>query len=349
MDSMRVVVLHGAVPADAPPDERDVLVEVETVCAALRGNGYEVETLGVGRDLGGAARGLRRADADVVFNLVESLDGRGELIALVPSLLEHLGLPYSGCPAHAILLTSNKLTAKAAMRAAGVATPAWLPAEAAPAAGRLDRPYIVKSVWEHASIGLDGASVVTTAANLAEAIRSLQNRVGGQVFCEQFIDGREFNISMLETDNGPRCLPPAEILFEGWPGGHPRIVGYQAKWDESSPEYQATVRRFDFHAGDRALLGRVVSVALRCWEVFDLHGYARVDFRIDGEGRPWVLEVNTNPCLSPDAGFMAAADRAGLSGDDVVTEILARATEPGSERAVSHGHFRGQEPGRYAG
>lgn len=331
---MRVTIVHGAVPPDAPPDERDVLIEVETVSAALRDRGHQVETLGVGSDLEDAAKGLRQADPDVVFNLVESLDGKGQLIALIPSLLEHLGLPYSGCPAHAILLTSNKLTAKAAMRAASVATPAWLPAEAAPGAGQLDGPYIVKSVWEHASIGLGGSSVVTTTADLARAIRSLEDKVGGSVFCERFIDGREFNISLLEEGNGPRCLPPAEIVFDGWPHGHPRIVGYQAKWDESSPEYRATVRSFDFCAEDRVLLARVVSVARRCWEAFSLRGYARVDFRVDDEGRPWVLEVNTNPCLSPDAGFMAAAARAGIGEAQVVTEILNRAVERGSEPVV---------------
>lgn len=346
---MRVAVVHGTVPADAPPDERDVLVEVETVVAALRGNCHEVETLGIGPDLREAARRLRTADPDVVFNLVESLDGRGDLIAVVPALLEHLGLPYSGCPAHAILLTSNKLTAKAAMRAAGVSTPAWLPAEAALAAARFDQPYIVKSVWEHASIGLGDASVVTSATALAEAIRSLQAEVGGPVFCERFINGREFNISMLETGNGPWCLPPAEIVFDGWPDGRPRVVGYRAKWDETSPEYRSTVRRFEFPAEDRSLLGRVVAVARRCWDVFGLHGYARVDFRVDGSGVPWVLEVNTNPCLSPDAGFLAAAARAGFGEDRVVSELLSRAVAPSSRPDASVSDLQVDGSGRHAG
>ncbi len=348
MRPVRVVVVHGAVPEDAPPDERDVLVEVEAVIGALGRLGHDADALEVGRDLESAARQLQRVGPDVVFNLVESLDGRGDKIGLVPSLLEYLGLPYSGCPAHAILLTSNKLSAKALMRAAGVPTPPWLPEEVALAAGCLDGPHIVKSVWEHASIGLNGASVVTSAAALAGALRSLHDEVRGPVFCERFVDGRELNISMLERDNSPWCLPPAEIVFEDWPQEHPRIVGYRAKWDESSPEYRATVRSFEFALRDRALLDRVMAIAQRCWTTFGLRGYARVDFRIDGMGMPWVLEVNANPCLSPDAGFMAAAARCGLGGDEVVAEILRPVVDPKPDPGVRSEDGRVGNRGQYA-
>ncbi len=329
MRPARVIVAHGIVPEDAPPDERDVLTEVETVVTALQRAGHEVDTLAVEPCLEAAARRLGAAAPDVVFNLVETLGGKGELIAVFPSLLEHLRLPYSGCPADALLLTSNKLTAKAMMRAAGVPTAEWLTAEVAAAVDCIDGPFIVKSAWEHASIGLGAGSVVSTAEELRAAISSLQTMVGGAVFCEQFVDGRELNISILETDEGPQCLPPAEIVFDGWPAGRPKIVDYQAKWDEGSPEYRSTVRSFDFTDEDRLVLSRTTEIALRCWDLFGLRGAARVDVRLDGAGMPWVLEVNANPCLSPDGGLMAAAERAGLVPDHVVAGLLAHAVENG--------------------
>src|SRR5208282_3020872 len=91
-------------------------------------------------------------------------------------------------------------------------------------------------------------------------------------------------------------------------------------------EYANTPRRFEFPAEDEPLLQVLTSMSRKCWQEFELRGYARVDFRVDNAGRPWVLEINTNPCISPDAGFMAAAVRAGLSIEEVVRRIIAEAT-----------------------
>jgi D-alanine-D-alanine ligase len=104
-------------------------------------------------------------------------------------------------------------------------------------------------------------------------------------------------------------------------------VDYRAKWDETSSAWGNTPRTFDFGESDRELLERLEQAALRCWEQFNLRGYARVDFRVDAAGTPWVLEVNTNPCLSPDAGFAAALDRAGIPFDEAVRRILEHAIE----------------------
>ena len=131
-------------------------------------------------------------------------------------------------------------------------------------------------------------------------------RLGRACYAEQYIDGREFNLSVLASPQGPQVLPPAEIDFSGFPPGKPRLVGYRAKWEEGSFEFQHTPRRFDFPAEDGPLLDRLRDLALGSWRVFGLRGYGRVDFRVDEAGHPWVLETNTNPCLSPDAGFYAA-------------------------------------------
>ena len=124
------------------------------------------------------------------------------------------------------------------------------------------------------------------------------------------------------AQDGPELLPPAEIRFDAYPPGKVRVVGYRSKWEEGTFEFANTPRTFEFPAQDAPLLANLKELALRCWKLFDLRGYARVDFRVDGEGRPWILEVNANPCLSPDAGFSAATLRAGLTFPDVLCRIL---------------------------
>lgn len=107
---------------------------------------------------------------------------------------------------------------------------------------------------------------------------------------------------------GPLCC--LEIEFVGYWDGRLRIVGDRAKWDEKAYEYHHTPRRFDFGPGYCELLRSLERTALRCWDLFGLRGYARVDYRVGRDGTPWILRSNSNPCLSPDSGFTAAAERA---------------------------------------
>ena len=321
MSGSGAALLFGRLPPRAGFDEQDVLVEAATVSRALGELGRPAVRVPLGLNLRSAARRLRRLAPTFVFNLVESLEGQDRLAYLAPALLDSLGLRYTGSPTEAIFLTSGKLLAKERLAAAGVPTPAWAREEEAP---ELDfpPPYIVKSVWEHASIGLTGSSVARDRQGLAEELRRRAGR-GSDLFVEGYIEGREFNLALLEgPGRQPQVLPPAEIQFQSYPEGKPRIVDYAAKWESGSSEFAQTPRRFDFPDGDRELLEHLRDLALRCWRLFRLRGYARVDFRVDLEGRPWVLEVNTNPCLSPDAGFLAAAAQAGLSPTEVVRRIV---------------------------
>ena len=322
--SSRVAVLYGAVAADAAPDEQDVLVEVDTVQQALTSLGFAPVAVPLTLDLEAARQRLLHLRPAFVFNLVESVEGLGRLIHLAPALYESLGLAYTGAGSEAIYLTSNKPLAKRLLGAAGIDTPAWV--EGSPhnlPAPDFAGPYIVKSVWEHASIGIDDGSVVDDGRKVAGIARRRQRRYGGDWFAERFIDGREFNLSLLAAPGGVELLPPAEMLFVDYPAGKRRIVDYAAKWDAGSFEFSNTVRRFEFGGEDRPLLDRLATIADACWRLFRLRGYARVDCRVDSAGCPWVLEINVNPCLSPDAGFAAAAARVGLGLADVIRRIMA--------------------------
>ena len=189
------------------------------------------------------------------------------------------------------------------------------------AASTLTRRIIVKAVWEHGSLGLDEASVMRVAeAGRAIAERNLRWKT--EHFAETFLDGREFNLSLLDGPSGPSVLPIAEIVFEGVAGRAPRIVGYDAKWTPDSEAYIGTPRRFGLETENPELAAKLEGLALACWHLFALSGYARVDFRLDGQGEPSILEVNMNPCLSPDAGFAAAAHEAGLSYEAMIGQIV---------------------------
>jgi D-alanine-D-alanine ligase len=230
-----------------------------------------------------------------------------------------------------MFLTSNKLAAKKLLREGGIPTPDWYTLEDVLPDHRSHRGlFIIKSVWEHASIGLGDDSIIGAmdARELQVELEKRKEQLGGEAFAEWYIDGREFNLSLLERKEGVSVLPPAEILFRDFPADKPRIVGYRAKWDEGAHEYHNTPRSFDFPAEDKGLLERLKTLSRSCWDLFGLRGYARVDFRVDRKGVPWILEINANPCLTPDSGFVAAVEESGLDYTGLIAEIVAGAFRP---------------------
>lgn len=359
---MRVALLYNEVGAQAGPDEADVLVQLEAVTEGLSGLGHEVLPLACGLDLGAVARELEAQTPDAVFNLVESLAGHERLIHVMPALLDALGWPCTGSSAEAILLTTNKLLAKERLAAAGLPTPPLLGVWPA-GGGEEETPElssevlaeraIAKSVWDHGSKGLADDAVLRspTAGEVRRHLRELAPRLGSPCFAETYVEGRELNLSLLASPCGsrqspqravpqgdPQILPPAEVRFVGYPPGKLRIVDYRAKWEPASFEYQATEPSYDFPARDAPLLAEIAGLARHAWKVFGLAGWARVDFRVAADGTPWILEVNANPCLAPDAGFAAALEQAGLSFpqalERILEDALQRRAAAGSRAAV---------------
>lgn len=313
-------VLHGA--AADRPDEADTVDTARTIRDALERLGYRSGLVHLGLDLA-AVRSLALQRPTLVFNLVDAIDGDAALAHFAPAALDHAGLRYTGASTEAWCLTLSKVSTKRLLIAAGLPTPAFSLDAGGLAA---DGSVIVKSLTEHASLGIDAQSVVPASRAAAEILER-QCRFGSRFFAEAYIEGREFNLSVVETDSGPRVLPPAEIDFADFPAGRPRIVDYEAKWIPDSNAYSATPRRFDFPESDAVLIARLEALAIDCWTLFGLGGYARVDFRVDADGNPWILEVNMNPCLAPDAGFAAAAAQAGIDYDAMIALIVEAAIE----------------------
>jgi D-alanine-D-alanine ligase len=322
---MKVVILHDRIAETSRPDEVDVLIQAEAVSQALSRLGHEPVRVSIGLDLSKFVDSLRDLRPAFVFNLVESVEGRGNLIALAPAILDSMGVPYTGSPTEALFVTSSKLLAKKMMWARGIPTPPWVESgEKGSGPQTLEGLFIVKSVWEHASVGLDDGSVFEPRSHqeLRERLKADHARLGGECFAEAYVEGREFNTSLLAGAGGPEVVAAAEIKFVNYAEDKLRVVGYPAKWEAESFEYRNTPRTFDFPTEDGPLISWVKGIALDCWRLFGLRGYARVDLRVDAEGQPWVLEVNANPCLSPDAGFAAALEWAGISFDTAIARIV---------------------------
>jgi D-alanine-D-alanine ligase len=333
----RVIVAHNPVGPEDDPSTSDVLAQVELVEEALAELGVPAARVAVAdwriwEDLGAASS----AAGTLVFNLVEAPPGLPAVHPATAAVLELLGLPFTGSSAACLWLSTDKLATRALLAAAG------LPVAAG---GRLDRgdagvlervppPWILKPACEDASLGLDGEAVCfTREAALARADELLRRFPGQPLAVERYLPGRELNVSLLAAPRGGRdgeaadvvALPVAEIEFVDFPPGMPRIVGYEAKWHPDSFAYTHTVRRFPQEPGAAPLLERVRRLALAAWRACGLEGYGRVDLRLDERGAPHILEVNANPCLAADAGFMAAAERAGLAPPEVIARILAAA------------------------
>jgi len=319
-----VVILYNQVLADAPKDEQDVLVQVEVVSRALAELGYHPTELGFSISIEETIKTLKEINPEFVFNLTESVEGDGRLIYLAASLLDHLVIPYTGCSTEAMFLTSNKLLTKKMLNLAGIDTPQWVSLDYSQSGITLPPGnYISKSVWEHASNWFTADSIISfdsepAAGTLKEILRKQKQQTGKEFFIERYIDGREFNISILAGE----VLAVPEIKFLNYPGDKFKVVDYRAKWEEESFEFHHTPRSFDFPPADDQLLEKLRRISRQCWDLFDLKGYARVDFRVDSDGRPWVLELNANPCISPDSGFYAAAERSGITFSQVVKKII---------------------------
>lgn len=332
---MRIDVAFDAAAARAEGPESVAISEVvttaEAIAIALRESGHDARLLPLDE---GLTTQLRASDADVIFNLVESLRGQSALEPAAAWLYELEGRAYTGAPATALDRCLHKAVTRAILRDAGVSLPAGRALR--PGDDSLDGlpfPLLLKPAAEDASHGIDLGSVVHDEASAHARIASLRARFGEVVIAEAWIDGRELNVSILESGGELRVLPAAEIDFSEFPPGAPRILTYAAKWDETSDEYRGSPSVTA--ELDEGLRVRVEDVARRAFRALGLRGYGRVDLRIDAKRTPYVIDVNPNPALAPDAGFARAAERAGISYAELVATIVTEAAARGPRRATA--------------
>lgn len=316
---------HGDPASPGVEARADVLHVADAVKQALTSAGHTVRARAVAADLIQALQSVHGDAPDAVFNLCESVSGDARGEAVVAGMLEQLGLAFTGSPALALGLALHKDQAKALLRGSGIPTPDWtlLPEGSPGIAAPPSFPVIVKPAREDGSIGISVGSVASDLEGLREAVHRVW-RMHQPALVERYVDGRELCVSFL--GNGPgSVLPLREISFGPSFAGRPRIVSYLAKWDPSTPECRDTC------SGPcelpRETAARVIECARRAFEVLGCRDYGRVDVRLDAGGTPWVIDVNPNCDLHPEAGFARAAAAAGVDYASLVVKLLENALE----------------------
>jgi D-alanine-D-alanine ligase len=260
-------------------------------------------------------------DFDFAFNLCETVAGRAEGEHLAAAAVELLGLPMTGASSATLLLCLHKDRCAAVLRAHGIPVPDWAVIDRGePAPDRWDRfPAIVKPAADDASNGVHPSSVVRSPAELREAVERLR-AAWRKLVVQEFIEGREINLAIV----GSHSLPPAEIDFSRLPEGSPPIVSFDAKWKPGSPEDLGTRPVCPAPLPDRRV-EELQRLGQRVWHLVDGWGYARIDVRLTPDGVPYVIDINPNPDLSPDAGLARQAQAAGWSYTTLIERIVEAA------------------------
>ena len=317
----KVVVLHNKISNNPTIDELDVLDQVKVVNEALIKLGYQTAIIPFSFDLNQAITDIKAENPKFVFNLVEGIDNDGQLITIAPAILDYLKIPYTGCTKEATFLTCNKVLTKKMMAAAGIPTAEWVTVN-----NEKDNvfikgeKYIIKAIWEDASIGLEEDSVVLvdTQEELVELIKKQNDKLKIEFFAEKYLHGRDFSVPVLAG----KLLPTREMQFLDYDEDRVKVLGYKSKWEKDTDEYDKTEITFEFSEKDAELLEKIAELSKKCWNEFSLNGYARIDFRTDIDENIYVLEINPNPCIAEDTAFYLALEEVGIDYADAIKTII---------------------------
>lgn len=244
---------------------------------------------------------LESHQTDYVFNFCEELNNDSSYEGNVAAFLELLGMPYSGSPSEALYFCRDKFRVNALLHSAGIPVPAGYAAYELKDLKKPVSPVILKPACEDGSLGLSRNCVCFDLRGLRKAFQETRRIVSGPLLVEEYIEGREINASLLQG----KAIAFSEVLFSFKDRTHPRILTYEAKWDTESPVYRESETKCPARIKS-SLKTHLKKNAEKIFSLLKLKDYARVDFRIDCLGNPFVIDVNPNPCIAPDSGFVKA-------------------------------------------
>lgn len=298
-----------------------VLDAADAVSTALQELGYDVQRIPLTPPIEEAEKQLGKINADIVFNLFEGFGGQPRTEADLADMLAATGVPFTGCPAIALRQALDKAGTNTILRDKGITTPASQLLDGRNLADfRLNFPCIIKPPAEDASHGLSEKSVVYDMASLRRQLDDFSRDYGGQALVEEFIAGWEFNVTVMGGGDDCAALPITEIAYT-LPSGKPNILTYAAKWQPESLYYKNT-RVICPAKITPQLWKQIERMAAAAFKLLDCRGYARVDMRMDGEGRLYVIEINPNPDISPSAGAACQAKAAGMTYIQFIQRIV---------------------------
>ncbi|MFZ5845426.1 MAG: D-alanine--D-alanine ligase family protein [Patescibacteria group bacterium] len=298
--------------------EEDTRESALEVAEALKSRGVEVAVVGIAEDNLNAIKKIR---ADCIFNLIEWTGLDLPLSVAVFKYLEGLGTPFTGATSGNFALTSDKVKMKEALDLAGLPTPRWQLFSSGDEALRSDLrfPVIAKLAWEHCSIGLTRDAVTRDPVALKNLIIERLNVFKQPVYIEEFIAGREFQVTLLEREDGLFIFPIAEIVFTK--ANDYTFLTYSGRWDEDHPEFAAT--RVVVADIPSSLKEKICELARTIFTKFNFRDYARLDLRCRGE-EVFILEANSNPGLgdSEEYSMTVSYKAVGLTFADFIWEIV---------------------------
>jgi len=326
---LRVLVLvhaHLVPPDPVPADVDPVAAEWRTehdVISTLRTLGHDVRALGVHDDLGDIRRVVDEWKPHIAFNLLEAFGGVNIFDQNVVSFLELLKLPYTGCNPRGLLLARDKSLSKKLLSYHRIPVPeseVFRIGRPVRRPKRLAFPLIVKSLTQEASIGISQASVVDSDQRLVERVAFIHESIGTAALVEQYIEGRELYVGVLGNQK-LQALPVWELFFTNMPPDAKRIATGRVKW---SVAYQ---KKYGIDSGAARDLPPATSdliqhLCKRTFRALELSGHARIDLRLDAEGRAWVIEANPNPQIAKGEDFAASAEAAGISYEALLQRIV---------------------------
>lgn len=327
---MNVAVLFDGASAFAGAPDMLILDTVEAIEQSLLSEGNKVTRVPVHLD-GKWIEKMRRGKFDLAFNMCEGIDGIASLEPAVIAVLELFSIPFTGSSSYATGVCLRKNVINTLLDRAGLPVPRFGVVRRGMTLPAVGFPAICKPAAEDASVGIEQRSVVRTTRALAARVDAMLES-WDEIVVQRYVDGREVNVGLL----GNTVLPIAEIDFARMPQGKWRIVTYQSKWATGSEEDLGAAPRCPAKLPAK-LATEVRRVALAAWTLIGGSGYGRVDMRIDGEGRPWILEVNANPDIAPDAGLARMAGVAGMPYSALIRDICEQGLNRKVEKAEPAG------------
>ncbi len=326
---MKVLVLVSDVPglaADTTTDAQsglDAFITADAVAEGLHSRGHSVERAVIRKSMLDVIEPYDPREW-IVFNLCETLEGESYREAYVPAVLDVMGYTYTGSNTRTLHTCINKARTKKILAARGLPTAPFQVFTSPDDAITVPLPAFVKPVAEDASIGVSERAVVRTPAELREQVRYILKEMGEPALVEEFIEGREFNVGIWGNDP-PEVLPLAEIDYQHIADPFKQIISFAAKWDKSAFEYHHTDPICPAQVDD-SLAQRIRHVAREAYRLMGCRDYARVDIRTRGD-QPFILEVNPNCGIAPDAGFPREAAVAGYDFDAMCERMVMFAYE----------------------
>lgn len=309
-------------------DMNDLKKSISRLARHLRKLGHNVVIMPLGNDLFGFQRKLYKLQPDLIFNQYEDVVHGAIYEMRLAAMVQMMGFQITGSPAIALGLCRYKYMCTLMLQGAGIPVPPQT--QLVEMLSDIDIhkwtfPLIVQPALEHGGVGLERESVVHTKKALQEKVRQVRNTYKQPVLVQQFLFGREFNVSVIGGSK-MRILPLSEVCYEKLPPDIPKIMSYAAKWVETSTEYKKIYIKCPADV-EPDLLNRIEETALKAFRTIGGWGYGRVDMRLDDNNIPCVLEINCNPYLEGGVGIARSAERAGMSYPEFLELIIKFAFE----------------------